>query len=112
MIYILNNICGELGVAWTLLGYVIWGIQVVTPILLIISGMITMIQAMTAEKGDGLTKAQNELIKKIISAVAVFLVIWGTKLVVNLIANDSWQGCAHCAFEPFSGEGCGLITDN
>ena len=111
MIYVLDNICGELGVAWTLLGYVIWAVQVVTPLLLIISGMITMFRAVTEEKGDGLSKAQGELVKKIISAIAVFLVIWGTKLVVNLIANDSWQNCAHCAFEPFSGEGCGLIKE-
>ena len=103
-----NNICGELGVAWTILGYTIVLIQWAVPILLIISGMITMAKVMTESKDDSLSKAQKELVKKILSAVLVYFVIWGTKLVVNLVADNTWESCAKCVFDPFSSE-CSLI---
>lgn len=44
MMYILG-MCESLKVVWTLFGYVIWAIKVVVPLLLIISGMITMAKA-------------------------------------------------------------------
>ena len=117
MVFLLDNICNELGKAWTILGYVIWLIQIVTPLLLIISGMLTMAKAVMQDKQDGLEKATSELITKIISALIVFLVIWATKLVVNLIADDGWQDCAACVFNPgktveVNGESvnCKLIT--
>lgn len=102
MMYILG-MCEELKVVWTLFGYVIWAIKVVVPLLLIISGMITMAKAVMEKKEDDIKKAQNLLIKKVIAAVIVYLVITITKVVISLVATGDWETCVECAFNPFSG---------
>lgn len=102
MMYILG-MCERLKVVWTLFGYVIWAIKVVVPLLLIISGMITMAKAVMEKKEDDIKKAQNLLIKKVIAAVIVYLVITVTKVVISLVATGDWETCVECAFKPFSG---------
>ncbi len=111
--YILNsiNICTDLVRIWTLIGYCILIIQIVVPLLLIISGMITMAQAVMKQKDDEIKKAQNLLIKKVIAAVMCFLVITITRAVVGLVvengnnSDDGWQRCVKCSFNP-NEDGC------
>lgn len=99
MMYILGT-CEDLKVVWTLFGYVIWAIKVVVPLLLIVSGMITMAKAVMEKKDS---EAQKLLIKKVIAAVIVYLVITVTKVVIGLVADGDWETCVECAFNPFSG---------
>ena len=111
MFYILEslNVCEGLDQVWTIIGYIIFAIQIVVPLLLIISGMITMAQAVLKQDEKDIKKAQSLLIKKIIAAVIVFLIIAVTKIVVNLIASGGWEDCVKCALDPFSSEkGCGF----
>lgn len=110
MFYILKDtldVCGKLTDVWTIIGYIIFAIQIVVPLLLIISGMITMAQAVLKQKEEDIKKAQGLLIKKIIAAVIVFLIIAITKIVVGLVANGDWENCVNCALHPFD-EGCGF----
>lgn len=102
MFYILDgiDICKDLTMVWTILGYIILAIQIVVPLLLIISGMITMAQAVMKQKDEEIKKAQNLLVKKIIAAVICFLVIAITKVVVGLVATGDWAGCVKCALNP------------
>ena len=107
MFYIMGetiNICTDLKMVWIILGYIILAIQIVVPLLLIISGMITMAQAVMKQKDEEIKKAQNLLVKKIIAAVICFLVIAITKLVVGLVVSDDngWSTCVDCAFHPGS----------
>lgn len=102
------NMCtGSASMIWTIFGYIILAIEIVTPLLLIVSGMITMAKAVMEKKEDDIKKAQNLLVKKIIAAVIVFLVIAVTKIVVDLVATDDWQSCAKCALHPTT-TGCGI----
>lgn len=103
----LLGMCEDLNVVWTIFGYVIWGIKVVVPLLLIISGMITMAHAVMEKDEKKIKDAQNLLVKKVIAAVIVYLVIVLTGVVVGLVADNSWKTCANCAFHPFS-DGCGF----
>ncbi len=109
MFYIMEtiNVCTDLVMVWTILGYIILAIQIVVPLLLIISGMITMAQAVMKQKDDEIKKAQNLLVKKIIAAVICFLVIAITKVVVGLVSTGDWEGCVSCALNP-TGSGCGF----
>lgn len=103
--------CGNLTPVWTILGYVIFGIKVVVPLLLIISGMIDLAQAVMKQKEDDIKKAQSLLIKKLITGVLVFLVITIVSIVVGLVFdNTEWKNCTKCALSPFS-EGC-YVVDN
>lgn len=100
-----KSMCATLSPVWTLLGYVIFGIKVVVPVILIISGMITMAKAVMEKKEDKIKDAQNLLIKQVIAAVLVFLVVTVVSVVVGLVADKSWEQCAKCALHPFS-DGC------
>lgn len=103
------GMCEDLRPVWTIFGYVIWGIKVVVPLLLIITGMITMAHAVMEKDEKAIKSAQNLLVKKVIAAVIVYLVIMITGVIVNLVANDSWKTCANCAFHPFDeSAGCRL----
>lgn len=105
MMYIIG-MCEDLKVVWTLFGYVIWAIKVVVPLLLIISGMITMAKAVM-EKKRMILKSSESFNKKVIAAVIVYLVITVTKVVIGLVATGDWETCVECAFNPFSGN-CGF----
>jgi len=109
MIYMADSIdiCGDLNMVWTIFGYIILAIQIVVPLLLIISGMITMAKAIMEKDEKKIKEAQNLLIKKLIAAVITFLIIAVVKMVVRLVASDNWEGCARCALSPFA-EGCGF----
>ncbi len=105
------DVCGGLSMVWTIFGYVIIGIQIVVPLLLIVSGMITMAQAVMKQKEEDIKKAQKLLVSKIIAAVITFLIIAVTKMIVNLVTKDeNWTSCAKCVFD-VNAPGCGIIDD-
>lgn len=60
-----------------------WGI----PILLVIFGMLDLGKAVMAGKEDEMKKAQGTLIKRVIYAVAVYLVVAIVSLVMNLVSS-------------------------
>lgn len=96
-----DNFCSSLVPVWTILGYVIFGIKVVVPILLIISGMIDLAQAVMKQDEKDIKKAQSLLVKKLIAAVLVYLVITIVTIVVGLVSSDNWDTCTTCALHPF-----------
>ena len=99
--------CTELMSVWSLIGYLIQILYVIAPLLLIVTGSITLIKAMMQKDESSIKKAQNLLVKKIIVAVIVFLMVSITKMVIGLVADEGWTTCANCAFNP-SQENCGI----
>jgi mannose/fructose/N-acetylgalactosamine-specific phosphotransferase system component IIC len=86
-----------------ILGDVSGCIQIGIPILLIIFGMLDLGKAVVAGKEDEIKKNQQLLVKRAISAVAVFFVVTLVTLVFGLFASsgtagedtyeDSWTEC-------------------
>lgn len=77
-------------------------IQIGIPILLIIMGSIDLGKAVLSSDEKAVKAAQSMLIKRVISAVAVFLVVTIVTVVMNLltagnIKGDSWEACWQCA---------------
>lgn len=78
-------------------------IQIGIPILLIIFGMLDLGKAVVAGKEDEIKKNQQLLVKRAISAVAVFFVTTLVTLVFGIFASsgtsnentyeDRWQDC-------------------
>ena len=75
-----------------------WGI----PFVLILFGMIDLGKAVMSSKEDEMKKAQTTLIKRVIYAVAVFLVVTLVMFVMNLVSDaevkgdpntNDWQTC-------------------
>lgn len=89
---------------------VITAIQIGVPIILIIFGMIDLGKAVISSKDDEVKKAQKSALRRLIYAVAVFLVVWLVKLVMSSIpkifpeaeGTSSWQGCWACISSPKS----------
>ena len=84
-------------------------LQIGVPIALILFGIIDISKAVTAGKEEDMKKSQSIFIKRIIYAVAFFLVITIVKLVMNMVATsgvknldgtdldvNSWSTCWSC----------------
>lgn len=92
--------CKDLEVVIRILKAVVNLIQWGIPIILILFGMLDLGKAVMAGKEDEMKKAQGTLIKRVIYAVAVFLVVFIVQLVMNIVSdagadgvNDSWYKC-------------------
>jgi len=84
-------------------------LQIAVPIALIVFGSIDMAKAVIAGKDDEMKKAQGTLIKRVIYAVAIFLISTLVFFVMNLVAAaepagldgdpldvNSWRSCWDC----------------
>ncbi|MCM1370349.1 MAG: hypothetical protein NC181_00450 [Clostridium sp.] len=79
----------EIEVIQNIISTVILIVQIAIPILLIIFGMIDLGKAIVASKEDDIKKGQSIFIKRLITAIIVFLVIWIVKVVVRLVSSNT-----------------------
>ena len=68
------------------IGYMI--IQVVVPVILVVTGMITLLKSVTAGKEDEIKKAQMTFVKKLIVGALVFFIFVIVKLLVSFSATS------------------------
>jgi len=72
-------------------------IQVAVPIILIIFATLDLGKAVMAQKEDEIKKGQQMFVKRLITAVIVFLVFFVVKTVIGLVAQDeSVTSCMSC----------------
>ena len=72
-------------------------LKIGTPIVLILTGIVTLVKALAASKEDEIKKAQSSLIRKAIAAVFVFLVIMIVQFVILKVADSSdTEGITSC----------------
>lgn len=64
-------------------------LKIATPIVLIVTSMITLLKALAASKEDEIKKAKSSLLKKIIASVMVFFVISIVQFVILKVADSS-----------------------
>ena len=82
---------------FNIVSVLIKGIRIAVPVLLIIFGMMDFAKSVIAKKEEDVKKHQQAFVKRLISAVVVFLLIWVVQFVVNVISgvedktNDSGQ---------------------
>lgn len=98
-----KEICGGpagLDAVFGIIGYVVLGIKVAVPILLILFGMLDFAQAVMTQKDDQIKKAQKGLISKLIAAVAVFLIITIVTFLMGIIKDEAWKQCLSCVQHP------------
>ena len=75
-------------------------LKIGTPIILIITGIITLVKAVAASKEDDMKKAQSTLIRKAVAAALVFFVISIVQFVLLSVADSgdesSISNCLSC----------------
>lgn len=72
----------------SLISKAISAIQVVTPLVLIITGMLDFLKATTASNEDGIKKAQQTFIRRLIAGAAVFFIIAIVKIVIGILNTN------------------------
>lgn len=110
-LYDAASLCGDLKPILGLVGWVILGVKIAVPIILIVIGMVDMAKAVTEKSEDEIKKAQTKLVKKAVAAVIVFLVATLVTLLTNLIGATEWSdaGCNKCLNSPWD---CPVVEDS
>ncbi len=98
----MDDFCTDINPVLRIIGYVIFGIKIAAPIILIVVGMIDLAKAVTLNKDEEVKKAQNLLIKKAIAGVLVFLVITIVGLLMKLVGGDQYKSCNTCLNSPWN----------
>ncbi len=84
-----NQIAPIIGIA----GFALKAIQYVAPVLLILWGSIDLVKSIIQGKEDDIKKSQKVLIKRIISAVLLFLLPMLVSTLLGLIGAEAWKDC-------------------
>lgn len=96
-----------------LTSYAVTLLKIVTPVILIIMGMVQLIKAIVSQKEDEIKKGQNSLIKKVIIAVMIFFVISIVQFVISKVADKSESGslqsCMQCFLNGPNSSACNSI---
>ena len=98
------NICsGTTLKAFQVIGYIIYIIKILVPIIIIVLGMIDFGKAVLGKDEAEIKKAQMMFVKRAIYAVAVFFVITLVNLIMSFVAKyvhdntdvnaESWIDC-------------------
>lgn len=98
-----TELCNNLKPVLGIVGWVIFGIKIVVPIVLIIVGMIDMTKAIAGKDEDTIKKAQKALGKKAIAAVVVFLIATMVGIIMSLVGGQEYKnaGCNACLNSPW-----------
>ncbi len=106
--YFLDGCPSDLQPVMTIIGWVVFLIQLGIPIILIVLGMLDLGKAVISSKEDEIKKAKKSLGNRAIYAIAVFLVVWVVRLVMgwlpDLFNSDdvseentrAWESCWTC----------------
>ena len=94
----------------TVVGWVIFGIKIIAPIVLLIVGMIDMTKAIAGKDEDTIKKAQKALGKKAIAAVVVFLIATMVGIVMSLVGGKEYKKCTTCINAPWTETTCGITS--
>lgn len=96
-----TGLCTQLRPVLGLVGWVILGIKIAVPIILIIVGMMDLAKAITSKKDEEIKNAQSSLIKKAIAAVLVFLIATLVGILMSVIGAKDWKACTGCLNTPW-----------
>ena len=92
----------DMGTVLRIIGIVVFGIKVVVPILLIIVGMVDLAKAVNAKDEKEIKTAQQNLVKKAIAAVLVFLVVTIVSILMSIVGSGEYKNCLNCVNHPFT----------
>ena len=93
----MSDACGGLLEIVKIIRKVIDLIKILIPIGLILFGLLDLGKAVIAGKEDEMKKAQGTLIKRVIYAVAVFLVVTLVTFAMGLVSAENWKSCWEAA---------------
>ena len=103
-----GTLCNGLEPVLRLVGFVVLGIKIGVPIILIVIGMADLAGAVTQKDESKIKEAQKKLVSKAVAAVMVFLVVTIVGVLMGLVGTDTYKGCMKCINNPTD---CKTATD-
>ncbi len=104
------NFCLETANIWSLIGWVIFILKIVIPLLLIVFGMLDLGKAVIASDEKAINKAVNTLLHRFIAAVVVFfvptIVIGLFNLLMNFDIKSRYTNCVSCVLNVSDTNSC------
>ena len=101
-------ICENLKPILIVIGYVVAIIKIFVPIALIVMGMIKLAHSIIQKDDSEIKKAQDDLVKKLIVSVVIFIVPTIVSTVMGIIGSDDYKACWTCIAHPGAAECGGL----
>lgn len=71
-------------------------LKILTPVIIIITGMIDIAKAVTAQKEDEMKKAQKKFVNRLIAGAVVFLVFIIVELIIGFVVEDEVSNAWNC----------------
>lgn len=72
-------------------------LKIATPVIIIITGMLDMLKAVSAQKEDDIKKAQQKFVRRLLAGAVVFLVFVIVETVINtFVEKTDAQGAMQC----------------
>ena len=71
-------------------------LKILTPVIIIITGMLDIVKAVTAQKEDEMKKAQKKFVNRLIAGAVVFLVFVIVETVINFVAERDTADAMNC----------------
>lgn len=99
------NFCYKTASIWQVVGYAILIVKIVVPLILIIMGIVSLMQAATSGDEKAISKATASLIKKIVAGLVIFFIPIIVKAVFNLLDEfadfrSDFNTCLDCITYP------------
>ncbi len=110
----LLEFCAETANIWKVLGWVVFIMKIVIPLLLIIFGMLDLGKAVISSDEKAMSKAVGTLIKRFIAAVVVFFVpslvsaLFNVLVGINFSSEDS-SICITCVTDVQNCDTSGVV---
>ncbi len=104
------NFCATSARIWQLVGYALFVLKIVIPLIIIILGIIDFTKALTASKDDALNDAVKAVLIRFVIGIAIFFIPLIISTLFAFIKSASpfiakAEGCEECLLKPF-GDTC------
>ena len=107
------NICsGTTLKAFQVIGYIIYIIKILVPIIIIVLGMIDMGKAVASQKEDDIKKGQKTFLSRCLNAGIVFFIIAIVQLIMNILNNITGDSVWDCVCKFVGGCSTNVETSN
>ena len=100
-----DNFCLKTSGMWQLVGYVLFAIKIIVPLIIIVLGIIDFAKASLSSDDKAVSKAASSLLNRFIIGIAVFFVPTVVSIVLGLVVTKEEDGtgidaCRVCLLNP------------
>ncbi|MBD8921903.1 hypothetical protein EGR52_02520 [bacterium] len=105
-----DNFCAKTASIWQFIGYGLFALKIVIPLIVIILGIMDFAKAVVRSDDNANRNASITLIQRFILAVCIFFVPTIVHIVIGLVSDltktkDSIEACETCLLKPV-GDNC------